>query len=66
MSPYLDLNPQLTETQQTLKQEIHRFAAEIARPASIELDTLADPQAVIKPARRCGRCTASTTSWSAT
>ncbi len=47
MSAYLDLNPQLTETQQTLKQEIHRFAAEIARPASLELDTLADPQAVI-------------------
>ncbi|MGA2284961.1 MAG: acyl-CoA dehydrogenase family protein [Dehalococcoidia bacterium] len=47
MSAYLDLNPQLTDMQQSLKQEMHRFAAEIARPASIELDTLADPQAVI-------------------
>ncbi len=49
MSAPLDLNPQLTETQQTLKQAMHRFAAEIARPASIELDSLADPQDVINP-----------------
>jgi alkylation response protein AidB-like acyl-CoA dehydrogenase len=46
---YLDLNPELTPTQTALKEQTHRFAAEIARPASIELDKLADPQDVIKP-----------------
>ena len=45
---YLDLNPELTPTQTALKEETHRFAAEIARPATIELDKLADPQDVIK------------------
>ena len=52
MSIYLELNPALTDTQQTLKQEMHRFAAEIARPASVELDALADPEDVIKPGSR--------------
>jgi len=46
---YLDLNLQLTPTQIALKEETHRFAAEIARPASVALDKLADPQDVIKP-----------------
>ena len=40
MSAYLDLNPELTPTQQSLKEEMHRFAAEVARPASVELDKL--------------------------
>ena len=48
MSTYLDLNPALTPTQQSLKEEMHRFAAEVARPASMELDKLADPADVIK------------------
>jgi alkylation response protein AidB-like acyl-CoA dehydrogenase len=48
MSTYLDLNPALTPTQQSLKDEMHRFAAEVARPASMELDKLADPADVIK------------------
>jgi alkylation response protein AidB-like acyl-CoA dehydrogenase len=48
MSAYLDLNPTLTPTQESLKQEMHRFAAEVARPASVELDKLADPEDVIK------------------
>jgi alkylation response protein AidB-like acyl-CoA dehydrogenase len=48
MSTYLDLNPALTPTQIALKEETHRFAAEVTRPASIELDKLADPQDVIR------------------
>jgi alkylation response protein AidB-like acyl-CoA dehydrogenase len=48
MGAYLDLNPELTPTQQSLKEEMHRFAAEVARPASMELDKLADPEDVIK------------------
>ena len=48
MSTYLDLNPELTPTQIALKEETHRFAAEVTRPASIELDKLADPEDVIK------------------
>ena len=49
MATYLDLNPELTPTQQALKEETHRFAADVLRPASIELDKLADPEDVIKP-----------------
>jgi alkylation response protein AidB-like acyl-CoA dehydrogenase len=45
---YLDLNPALTQTQTALKEEIHRFAEEVTRPASIALDKLADPEDVIK------------------
>ncbi|TEU10567.1 MAG: acyl-CoA dehydrogenase [Anaerolineales bacterium] len=45
---YVELNPTLTQTQMTLKEEMHRFAAEVTRPASIELDKLADPEDVIK------------------
>jgi alkylation response protein AidB-like acyl-CoA dehydrogenase len=48
MSPYLDLNKELTPTQVTLKEETHRFAAEVLRPASVELDKIADPEEVIK------------------
>ena len=48
MSLYLDLNKELTPTQVALKEETHRFAAEVLRPASIELDKLADPEDVIK------------------
>ena len=48
MTPYLDLNPELTPTQEAIKQETHRFAAEVMRPASIALDKLADPQDVIR------------------
>jgi len=45
---YLDLNKELTPTQVTLKEETHRFAAEVMRPASVELDKIADPEDVIK------------------
>ena len=46
--PYLDLNLELTDEQQALKEATHKFAKEVLRPASIELDKLADPEEVIK------------------
>ena len=45
---YLDLNPTLTPTQTSLKEQVHRFAAEVMRPASMELDKLANPEDVVK------------------
>jgi len=48
MGTYLDLNPALTQEQQSLKDEMHRFAAEVARPASLELDKLPDPADVVR------------------
>jgi alkylation response protein AidB-like acyl-CoA dehydrogenase len=48
MSTYLDLNKELTPEQVSLKEETHRFAEEVLRPASIELDKVADPEDVIK------------------
>ncbi|MGB6837661.1 MAG: acyl-CoA dehydrogenase family protein [Dehalococcoidia bacterium] len=48
MSTYLDLNKALTEEEVAVKEQTHRFAEEVLRPASIELDKIADPQEVIK------------------
>jgi alkylation response protein AidB-like acyl-CoA dehydrogenase len=45
---YLELNKDLTPTQVALREQAHRFAAEVLRPASIELDRM-DPQDVIAP-----------------
>ncbi len=45
---YLDLDRTLTPEQVTLRHEVHRFAAEVLRPAALELDALADPEDVIK------------------
>jgi alkylation response protein AidB-like acyl-CoA dehydrogenase len=47
MSTYLDLNKELTEAEVAVKDQTHRFAEEMLRPASIELDKVADPQEVI-------------------
>lgn len=47
MKGYLDLNIDLTPEQQSIKEETRRFAKEVLRPASLELDKLHDPQAVI-------------------
>jgi alkylation response protein AidB-like acyl-CoA dehydrogenase len=47
MSAYLDLNKELTSEQTSLKEETHRFAEEVLRPASVDLDKLADPEDVI-------------------
>lgn len=46
MATYLDLNKELTAEEQSIKEETHRFAAEVLRPASIELDKLS-PEEVI-------------------
>jgi alkylation response protein AidB-like acyl-CoA dehydrogenase len=47
MIGYTELNIELTDEQNAIKEETHRFAKEVLRPASIELDKL-DPEAVIK------------------
>ncbi len=44
---YTELNTQLSPEETALKKEAHRFAAEILRPASLELDALHDPEDVI-------------------
>ena len=46
MEPYLELDKDLAPELAQLKQEVHRFAAEVCRPASIELDRM-DPESVI-------------------
>ncbi len=46
MPPYLELDHDLSPEMAQLKEQVHRFAAEVCRPASIELDKL-DPDAVI-------------------
>ena len=47
MGLYLDLNRDLTPAQVALKEQTHRFAEEVLRPASMELDKL-PPGDVIK------------------
>jgi alkylation response protein AidB-like acyl-CoA dehydrogenase len=46
MVTYLELNKGLTEEESSLKEQVHRFAAVIMRPASLELDPL-PPEDVI-------------------
>lgn len=53
---YLDLNFELTDEQLHLKDSVHRFAKDILRPASIELDQLANPADVIKKDSIYWRC----------
>ena len=48
MSTYIDLDRTLSPEQITLRREVHRFAEEVLRPASLELDRLADPEDVIR------------------
>ncbi|MDO8614860.1 MAG: acyl-CoA dehydrogenase family protein [Dehalococcoidia bacterium] len=43
---YLDLNKQLTSDEAALKEQVHRFAAEVIRPAAMELDRM-EPEDVI-------------------
>ena len=45
---YVDLNKDLTSEQVALKEQSHQFAANVLRPASVQLDAL-DPQEVIAP-----------------
>ena len=46
MVTYVDLDKSLTDEESSLKEQAHRFAAEVFRPASLELDALS-PQDVI-------------------
>jgi len=46
MSAYLELNKNLTEEESSIKDQVHRFAADIMRPAAAELDSLT-PEEVI-------------------
>ena len=46
--PYLDLNLDLTDEQMDLKNAVHKFSKEVLRPASLELDQIADPDEMIK------------------
>ena len=43
---YLDLNRNLTPAQVALREQTHRFAEEVLRPAAFQLDKM-DPEAVI-------------------
>jgi len=45
---YTELNTRLTAEESALKTEVHRFAAEVMRPASLELDAMPDPDQVIE------------------
>jgi len=47
MATYLELNKNLTPQEEQLKKEVHRFAEEVLRPASMELDKIPDPADVI-------------------
>ena len=47
MGKFLDLD-ELGEEDKLLKEEVHRFALEVMRPASIELDRM-DPEERVKP-----------------
>ena len=47
MALYTDLNIDLTDEQIAIKEETHRFAKEVLRPASLELDKLHDPAEVM-------------------
>ncbi|WP_456368697.1 acyl-CoA dehydrogenase family protein [Geoglobus sp.] len=47
MGKFLDLD-ELAEEDRLLKEEVHRFALEVMRPASIELDRM-DPEERVKP-----------------
>jgi alkylation response protein AidB-like acyl-CoA dehydrogenase len=51
MATNLQLDAELTPDQTILKEQVHRFAAEVLRPASMELDSLS-PEEVIAPESR--------------
>ena len=48
---YVDLNKELTDEQKAIKQRAHEFAAQVLRPASIELDRLTPEQVIAKGSR---------------
>ncbi len=48
MATYTELNKDLTDEQQQVKEETHKFAAEVLRPASIELDKRSPEDVIAK------------------
>jgi len=46
MATYLELNKALTEEEETIKQQVHRFAVDVLRPVAMELDKM-PPEKVI-------------------
>jgi len=48
---YLDLNKNLTEEQKAIKARAHEFAAQVLRPASIELDKLPPEDVIARGSR---------------
>ncbi len=46
MATYLELNLNLTEEEEAIKQQVHRFAADVLRPVAMELDKM-PPEKVI-------------------
>jgi acyl-CoA dehydrogenase len=43
----IDYEVELTEEERSVQETVHKFAAEVLRPAGIELDAMADPNDVI-------------------
>jgi alkylation response protein AidB-like acyl-CoA dehydrogenase len=43
---YVDLNKNLTDEQKLLKESVHEFAAQVMRPASIELDRMTPEETI--------------------
>jgi alkylation response protein AidB-like acyl-CoA dehydrogenase len=48
VSTYLDLKKDLTQDETALKEQIHRFAADILRPAAMELDQKSPEEVIAK------------------
>lgn len=48
MSTYTELNKELTDEQKQIKEETHKFAVEVLRPASIELDKRSPEDVIAK------------------
>ncbi|MBE0480722.1 MAG: acyl-CoA/acyl-ACP dehydrogenase [Dehalococcoidia bacterium] len=55
--PYTELNLELSEEHELLKEEVHKFAMEVLRPASLELDKLS-PSEVVKKGSLYWECMA--------
>jgi alkylation response protein AidB-like acyl-CoA dehydrogenase len=47
MKTYIDLDMNLTREQAAIKEETHKFASQVLRPASLELDKMDNPDDVI-------------------
>lgn len=47
MKGYTELNIDLTKEQEDIKRETHKFAKEVLRPASLELDKIDNPEEMI-------------------